>query len=177
MAQQQPTSDPPSVWVYDAKILAHGPLVSCRCQQLHLRSTPPAPALLQPPWEPWLLPTSELTPCTLLDATHVPWPRLDARRRTVTASDVRHRIWCIVAAIFTACCHHRIVAALPATCVFPASAACTLCKPTAILDSLEKFCSNLLKFHSNFEWIPAQIFWILSNSVSSKIFWEKNPRS
>jgi len=59
--------------------------------------------------------------------------------------------------------------ALPTTYAFPAGAgaACNLCKPTAIADSLAKFYSNLLKFHSNFEWIPVQI---LSNLVGSEFF-------
>jgi hypothetical protein len=86
----------------------------------------------------------------------------------------RHRIGCVVAAIFTACCHHRVVAALPATSAFPAGAACTLCKPTAILDSLEKFCSNFLKFHSNFKWIPVRIFQISPNSLGSDFFFLRN---
>jgi len=51
-----------------------------------------------------------------------------------------------------------IVDAVLAICMFHVGTVCILCKPTAMVDRLEKFCSILLKFHSNFDRIPVQIF-------------------
>ena len=108
--------------------------------------------------------TSELAPRTLLDATHMPWLLLDAHRHAVSASKASFVPSAPPARLLPQsrrCCP---------PCVSHAGAACILCKPTAMLDGLEKFCSNLLKFHSNFEWVPVRIFRISSNSVGSELF-------
>ena len=70
----------------------------------------------------------------------------------------RHQLCCVVAAICNPYCHHRVVATLPATYTFLAATGCTLSMPAAMFDHLEKFCSNVLKFHSNFHRIPVRIF-------------------
>ena len=83
-------------------------------------------------------------------------PTCHVRSLTVAVASSLHqiRLCCHI----HPCCNHRIIAALPATCVFPVSAAWTLYEPTAIPDSLGKFSSNLLKIHWNFDWIPVRIF-------------------
>ncbi|KXG38603.2 hypothetical protein SORBI_3001G257650 [Sorghum bicolor] len=56
-----------------------------RRQQLRLLPVTPAPVHRE---SHGYFPTSELTPCTLLDATRMPWSLLDGRSRVVTASDM-----------------------------------------------------------------------------------------
>jgi hypothetical protein len=98
-----------------------------------------------------------------LDAAVVSWLLLDARRHAVTES---------------------ASSTLPSTplaaCAFHTATGCTLSMPTTLIDCLEKFCSNLLKFHSNFHWIPVQIFRIFrisSNLVVTEFFLELNPKT
>ena len=56
-----------------------------RRQQLRLLPATPAPAHRE---SHGYFPMSEPTPCTLLDATRMPWSLLDGRSRVVTASDM-----------------------------------------------------------------------------------------
>jgi hypothetical protein len=110
-------------------------------QRRRLRSSPPA--LPQPPREPWSLPDVR---ARAMDAPRRP-PRAMAAPRCPPPS--RHQHCRVVTAICTPCCHHRVVAALPAACAFHTGAACTLSTPTAMSNRLGEFCSDLLKFHSN----------------------------
>jgi hypothetical protein len=92
----------------------------------------------------------------------------------------RHCLCRAVAAICTFCCQQHAVATLPIAYVFHDGAVCTRSMPTTMSGRLGKFCSNLFKFHSNFEWIPVRIFRIFrisSNLVSSEFFSKKNPRT
>jgi hypothetical protein len=78
-------------------------------------------------------------------------PLLNAGRNAITASDA----WLMPStppAPTTA-------PSLPSwsTWAFHAGSACILMKPTAMPAYLEKFCLNLLKFHSNCKWISVWI--------------------
>jgi hypothetical protein len=61
--------------------------------------------------------------------------------------------------------------------MFNAGPVSILFMPTTNSDCLEKFYSNLIKFHSNFEWEPIRIFRISPNSVGSEFFSEMNPKT